>query len=921
MIEPDRIARTILFCALLLIIAACGKSEDPAEIFARGKSLLDSGDVASAVIELKNAVQAAPEDAVARATLGQAYLVAGDASSALKEFLRARSLGDTGDALNRGVTKAMIMSGAVEEAATELALNSKDNDAEWLTLQGLLDLGVGRFEEARAEFERALALNPDIVEARRASVRAAIGLGETAAAREEVEKALKLTQDDFDIWILKGDLDRHDKKFDEAIVAYTRALEIVPDSPLALLQRSGARVASSDFDGALGDLDAIGDASNEDPRAVYLRALIARERGQEITALRYLRQILVVIPDHRPSLVQAATIHFDANEFSQADEYVERLLAIDPANLEYQRMRGAVQLAAGRLDTRLGDMENIELDDYSDPTLLALLGTAYMRHGKLAEGTRSLERAKELNPDSVPIRTQLAFSRMRAGKIDEALRELEGVRADDPEFMLAAVLQAFGYASMKEKDRALAIADELVTANPGAAVAWNLRGYLYAAYDDVDTAKDNFERAADVDPEFSPAYFNLARLAIKRTDTAAAEAFLQKVLDRDPNDAQALLYVASLRLREGERDAAVLLWRKSSENNPDAIEPRVFLARHYRQSGDADSAMQYAEAAYELGSYLPAAQFEFATLKLFKRDQKAAMPAIDALVARFPDAPVPLELKARAQEMNGDIGSLKKTLTRLIEISPDSPKPRVAMVRLYLSRQEFDEALKEVEVLRESEKFVAVASALEGDIRFAQGEMKLAAKAYAQAHELNPTSQSLLKMNAVERRLGAAGDAKLDQWLSENPDDANVRVVKATSELVAGDRSAAIENYEKVLKAEPNNVVALNNLAWLFDEQGDERSIEYARRAYELAPGRPEVMDTYGWALLRSGKLEQALGVLGKAAAAAEGNPDIGFHFASALAESGDKEEALAQLDAILDGDTEFPSRAEAQTLLQSLRP
>lgn len=47
------------------------------------------------------------------------------------------------------------------------------------TLQGLFDLAVGRFEEAKNGFKRAIELESDNVEARRSAMSAAIGFGET----------------------------------------------------------------------------------------------------------------------------------------------------------------------------------------------------------------------------------------------------------------------------------------------------------------------------------------------------------------------------------------------------------------------------------------------------------------------------------------------------------------------------------------------------------------------------------------------------------------------------------------------------------------------------------------------------------------------------------------------------------------------
>ena len=903
----------------LLCLVACGEAVDPAELLNKGRALLDSGDIASALIELKNAVQGAPDNAEARFALGRAYLQSANAEAALKELKRARSLGMVSDELNRSITRALINSGDMGEAATELALNIDESDSEWIALQGLLDFNVGRYEEAQAGFERSLELDPNNVDANRGAIRVAIQLGNTEQARSFVEGALKVSQDDFDVWLLKGDLERQDKKFTEALEAYTKALEIIPLSPVALLQRAAVRVALSDNGGALEDLAAIGDASNEDPRALYLRALIAVQKDRQIEALRYLRQILQVIPNHRESLRLAAQLHFKMNEHREAESYLNRLLTIDPANEEYRRMIGAVQLADGRLDTGMGDMENVDIETLSDPSLLALLGTAFLKHGKFADGTRSLERAHELAPESVPIRTQLAFSKMRSGNLTDALAELAAIRADDPSFLLAGILQAFGNASNQKQTESLQIVNELIEQQPDLPVLYNVRGYLYDIFEEPEKAAADFATALERDPKFHPAIFNLARLAMKANDTQGSRKLLRRVLEQAPNQPQALLALASIFEREGNESEALQLWEQARANNPTAVEPRIYLARYYRGKKNVPVAYNMAQEAYDLAPYSPAAQFEFAICNMSSGKPEESIPIIKAMIERFPDSEQAMELLAQAYNQKGDVEGLESTLLDLLNRFPDAIKARVALARLHLKRKDFVAAAKLANELIADDEAQAEGYTLQGDIIFAQGAMAEAVVAYRKAHQQKPTTESLLKLYAAHQQTG--GDsAMLDEWLVEHDDDIPVRMTKAMDDISAERHSEAILHYEKILEAVPGHIVALNNLAWIFDEKDDDRAIEYARRAYEAAPTRAEIVDTYGWIMLRKGNGEQAVELLTKAAEGAPDNNDIRYHFASALAKSGDGQKAIQELETILSNEAAFPSRAEAATLLEELR-
>ena len=101
---------------------------------------------------------------------------------------------------------------------------------------------------------------------------------------------------------------------------------------------------------------------------------------------------------------------------------------------------------------------------------------------------------------------------------------------------------------------------------------------------------------------------------------------------------------------------------------------------------------------------------------------------------------------------------------------------------------------------------------------------------------------------------------------------------------------------------------------------GDPRAIELAERAYNMAPNRAEIMDTYGWLLVKSGGIEQGLRLLEEAARLTPNNGDIRYHLAATLAKAGDQSRARDELGALLDSGADFPEKAAAQALYQVLK-
>jgi Flp pilus assembly protein TadD len=140
----------------------------------------------------------------------------------------------------------------------------------------------------------------------------------------------------------------------------------------------------------------------------------------------------------------------------------------------------------------------------------------------------------------------------------------------------------------------------------------------------------------------------------------------------------------------------------------------------------------------------------------------------------------------------------------------------------------------------------------------------------------------------------------LEEWLARSPDDAAVRVLLGEHEQRLGNESAAIAAYEKVLETAPDNVVALNNLAGLYQQRGDARASVVAKRAYDAAPQSAAVQDTYGWILVESGDLAGGTNLIREAAKALPDSAEVQYHLGAALARSGQVEEARKLLDGVL---------------------
>jgi Tfp pilus assembly protein PilF len=149
--------------------------------------------------------------------------------------------------IGRGL--AHLGAGRAESARADferaLEINPRAPEA-WLG-RGTLRLRAGRLDEAIADFDRALALDAKYASAynKRCVARAGLGLERDALA--DCERALALDPADDEAWINAGTLQRSLGQRTRAVASYRHALEIRPSSGSAhfnyavLLMESGAQ--------------------------------------------------------------------------------------------------------------------------------------------------------------------------------------------------------------------------------------------------------------------------------------------------------------------------------------------------------------------------------------------------------------------------------------------------------------------------------------------------------------------------------------------------------------------------------------------------------------------------------------------------------------------------------------------------------
>jgi len=163
----------------------------------------------------------------------------------------------------------------------------------------------------------------------------------------------------------------------------------------------------------------------------------------------------------------------------------------------------------------------------------------------------------------------------------------------------------------------------------------------------------------------------------------------------------------------------------------------------------------------------------------------------------------------------------------------------------------------------------------------------------------------------------AEADALAKKWIADHPKDLAFRNYLGEQALRTGDHKAAAAHYQAIVEQQPDNALALNNLAWTLGKLGDPKALGYAERAFKVAPESGSVLDTLGVLLVAKGDTAKGLEYIAKAVQLAPDRHEIRLNYAKALLKAGRKDDARKELTQLQGVTQEFPGKSEVADLLK----
>lgn len=235
--------------------------------------------------------------------------------------------------------------------------------------------------------------------------------------------------------------------------------------------------------------------------------------GLRAQALRYLEEVVALIPASADARYNLATALAEEGRLSEARDEFRRAVGLSPRFPEARNGLGAV---LARMGDPAGAADQFRLAWEARPSYIKAVGnlaTAFENSGQAGRAIKVLESALAENPDSSELLNRLGAVRARQGSLDAAAARFE---------------------------QSLAVTSGNAVARMQLALVAAQRGQL-------GVAAAQLEGLIGERPEFDDAYLALSRVRASAGDMDAATGALNRLLERRPGHVQARRLLDGLR--------------------------------------------------------------------------------------------------------------------------------------------------------------------------------------------------------------------------------------------------------------------------------------------------------------------------------------------------------------------------------------
>lgn len=528
-------------------------------------------------------------------------------------------------------------------------------------------------------------------------------------------------------------------------------------------------------------------------------------------------------------------------------------------------------------------------------------------HGRAAEGEAILQQAAN-DPKTFPAgHEMLGDFYFRNKQFDQALQQYQaGVTADSKNALQYQQRIIAVYTVTGRHDEAVALAKKLVAGNP------------------KNSASNEM-------------YASLLLQTGSQADVSKSLSDLQALVKNNPGDP--VLHVDLSRAYFGlnNTDKALGEALEAIHLAPHAMPPRIIASRIYEDRGEHAKALEQTDVILAAEPRNPEARLVRARALMGINETDKAQPELEELVKEFPKMNDPRLQLAQLYLSEKQYDKAAENFTAIWKSTPPDARGFVGLQAVKLAQGHPDEAIAAMQdIVNKNPRILGFRYELANFENTAGAQVwnsnpDRARQLFQQAADnykeiLKTTAESTdvwLRLGALQRQLGQydAALASFEQASNASPRNPVPILNRATLLETLGKSKEAIDAYNKVLGVDPENAMAMNNLAFLNAQSGTnlDQAMTYAERAKKQFPNSPQITDTLGYVYYQKNLTNEAVRIFRQIVQDNPQNSTFHLHLAMALLKEGDKDGAKEEAEKALKTSAAPAEQSKIRSLMSQI--
>jgi tetratricopeptide (TPR) repeat protein len=671
-------ARTLALLAIVIMLSACAKSPEAksAMYLDAGKKLLKKNDPRRAIIQFRNAVQAAPGNAEAYYQLSLAYFAVGDLQAGAGGLKKALELDPKYRPAKLRMAQFMSMASdtayvkEAEQRFKEL-LEADPDDADALHALAFTELKLGDPQAAVRDLGRAMVLAPQDVMIAVSMAEAKLKQNDLAGAEEVLKKASADSPKSADAAVFLGRFYGSHNRLADAEQQFNRALSIDRNNTTALQSLAELQDGSGRKQEAEQTYKRL--SGLPDPAFKPLHAIYLFQEGRRDEAIREFEALAKEDPDDREARTRLIAAYRAVQRTADVEKVLAAALKKNPKDSDALLQRGEMFMAAKKYDKAELDLNQVLHVNPDSAAARYILAKLHQARGEQRTYRQDLLSALQLDPSRLTIRLEAVQNLLATGDAKAAMSLLDNTPTAQKKLPSVLVqrnwaLWMMGDLAEMRKGIDLGLSIER---SPDLLVqdgVWKLRAGQSAP------ARESLEQALKINPGDVQALRVLNVSYVAQKQNALALQKMKEYASHEMRDAPVQEFLGVLLTASGDRKQARAAFDAAKAADPSFVQADLSLTQLDIADGKIDDAQRRLETLLSSNSSNTTVRLWLGNIETTKGNQKAALEDFRQVVTADPSNTQGLNNYAYLlSESDNQLTEALKYAQKAKELAPGDP--------------------------------------------------------------------------------------------------------------------------------------------------------------------------------------------------------------------------------------------------------